>query len=330
MISLLKRNKRNFFALAYISGLAAILVASSSHSAFAAATVGDAIDNTSTLFPEFSKLVSAISYVLGALFTGIGVYKARDWSNSPQQTKASEIIKFLGAGGLLVAAPAAASVLANSIGMTSSVDAMGNTHNAGIGPFAGDVFHATGGSGLDQAIVDLVSNIAQPMSNIVMGFAYFAGAVLTVVGIVRLTKSAQEGPRGPSGLGTMATFVTAAMLLSASQVLGAFTVTIFGGAPEMFVYAEIFGLPGVPTDQAENVIRAILGFMAIVGMISFVRGIFVLRGFAEGNSQMTLMGGLSHIIAGVLAVNLGQFINMVESTLGVSLGSTTSFNIQFG
>lgn len=325
MISFLKRNKRNLFALAYIGGLATILVAISAHSAFAAATtIGDAVDNTSDLFPEFSKLVSAISYVLGAIFTGIGVYKARDWSNSPQQTKASDILKFLGAGGLLVAAPAAASVLANSIGMTSGVTAMNSTYGT-----TEAIFHSTGGSGLDQAIVDLVSNIAQPMSNIVMGFAYFAGAVLTVVGIVRLTKSAQEGPRGPSGLGTMATFVTAAMLLSASQVLGAFTVTIFGGNPKMFVYADIFGLPGVPTDQAENVIRAILGFMAIVGMISFVRGLFVLRGFAEGNSQMTLMGGLSHIIAGVIAVNLGQFINMVETTLGVSLMSTTSFNITF-
>jgi hypothetical protein len=322
MISFLKRNKRNFFALAYTGGLAAILAAMSIDPAQAAATAGDAIQNTANSLPDMTKLVSAISYVLGALFTGIGVYKARDWSNSPQQTKGSEIVKYLGAGGLLVAAPAMASVLTNTIGMTSSVDTM--TTTAGAVP----VFTSTG-AGLDGAVVDLIKDIAKPMSNIVMGFAYFAGAVLTVVGIVRLTKSAQEGPRGPSGIGTMATFVTAAMLLSASQVLGAFTVTIFGGDPEMFVYTEIFGLGGVPTDQAENVISAILVFMALVGMISFVRGLFVLRGFAEGNSQMTLMGGISHIIAGVLAVNLGQFINMIESTLGITLGSSGGFNIQF-
>ena len=68
-----------------------------------------------------------------------------------------------------------------------------------------------------------------------------------------------------------------------------------------------------------NTLTAILQFVAIVGIISFVRGIFVIRGAAEGNQQSSVMAGVTHIIAGGVAVNLKPFLIMLQSTLGVTV-----------
>lgn len=325
MISIFKKGKslKTYLYLSFSALTLGVLYLGGMHDAYAA-TTGTLVQNTADNLPSFTKLISAISYVMGAMAVAVGVYKARDWSNSPQQTKISEPFKFLGAGGLLVAAPAFAAAITNTIGIDSTVDGMEASGASSLGRT--DVFQAVGGAnGLDAMVVALMQDITGPMMNLLLAFAYVAGAILVVVGLNRLTKSAQEGPRGPSGLGTMGTFLTAAVLLSASQVMNTFSQTIFGSSGGVVaVYTDIMGITSsaVPIEHAENVISAILVFMIIVGTISFLRGIFVLRGFAEGNSQMTLMGGLSHIIAGILAVNLGQFINVVQNTLGISPAAT--------
>lgn len=296
-----------------------VVILSFADASFAAATLGDTVQSGADNLLLFPKLVAAVAYVLGALCVATGVYKLRDYSNSPNQYKISDPLKFLFAGGLLVAAPAFTAVLQESLGL-SGADGITRTS----GTLAGAVGPATT---LDQMIVALIKNSAGPLQNLLLIFAYISGAILTVVGLHRLTKSAQEGPRGPSGSGTIATFVSAGILMSSSQMIGVLSNTLFG-TDEVAVYADIFGFASsAPTANAENVVTAILGFMIFVGIISFLRGIFVLRGFSDGNSQMTLMGGMSHIIAGVLCINLGPLINVIQTTLGVSsLGMGIRFN----
>ena len=63
---------------------------------------------------------------------------------------------------------------------------------------------------------------------------------------------------------------------------------------------------------------AILKFLAIVGFVSFVRGIFIVRDVAEGNNQASIMAGMTHIIGGALAVNLGPLLTAVQTTLGIT------------
>jgi len=67
-----------------------------------------------------------------------------------------------------------------------------------------------------------------------------------------------------------------------------------------------------------------LEFMIMVGLISFVRGIFIIREASEGGQQASIMAGVTHMVGGALAVNLGSLINAVEATLGI-----TNYGIQF-
>ena len=64
--------------------------------------------------------------------------------------------------------------------------------------------------------------------------------------------------------------------------------------------------------------------MTIVGLISFVRGIFIIRSVAEGSGQASIMAGVTHLVGGALAVNLGPLLAAVQWTLGI-----TDYGIRF-
>jgi hypothetical protein len=172
---------------------------------------------------------------------------------------------------------------------------------------------------LDDMMIKVMDNAFLPFTNLLIFFCYVAGALLMLLAIHRFTKTAQEGPRGPTGIGTVATFVLAGVLFSIAPMVGVMTETLFGGRDS---YTEVSFLAltvGDPAnDHAENVVIAILAFLIIVGILSIVRGFFVLRGVAEGNQQMTMMGGISHVIAGAILVNFGQFANIIQNTLGIN------------
>jgi len=72
------------------------------------------------------------------------------------------------------------------------------------------------------------------------------------------------------------------------------------------------------------VITSVLKFVILIGLISFVRGLFIIRSVAEGNQQASMMAGVTHIVAGSVAVNLGPLINAVQTTLGI-----TAYGITF-
>ncbi|MDE2336647.1 MAG: hypothetical protein KGL10_04990, partial [Alphaproteobacteria bacterium] len=142
---------------------------------------------------------------------------------------------------------------------------------------------------------------------------------LLVVGIVRLTKTEQEGPRGPAGLGTIMTFLASGALFSFGDMAGIFSNSLFGTSTAA-TYATISTSVITASDaaQVEPVIESMMIFIMIVGFIAFVRGWFVLKAFADGSSQASLAQALTFLIGGTMAINLGQLINLLEKTVNVS------------
>lgn len=67
--------------------------------------------------------------------------------------------------------------------------------------------------------------------------------------------------------------------------------------------------------------------LQVIGMISFLRGLFVFAGMAKGQSQPgTFAKGMTHIIAGVFLVNITAFLGMFRDTLAI--GADFSFGIR--
>jgi hypothetical protein len=263
-------------------------------------------------FPAF---LTAVGYMIGLVLGVWGVLKIKEHVINPQQTKINEGIMRLLAAGAFFSAPALVEVMRATMGGSAAMMVI----NAGQ---ATQRFHEKKmacTSGLDGVLYCFMSDMLAPMHVVLNFFAFCAGFLLIMIGISRLIKSAQDGPKGPAGFGTFMTFAAGGALVSYNELMRAATATLFSN-PLTDVYATLQYQGGMSSDELNHVhtvISAILKFMIIVGLISFVRGIFIIRGVAEGNSQSSVMAGMTHLVGGALAVNLGPLLNAVQATLGI-------------
>lgn len=289
--------------------------------------VGDLICNTWLSSSAFPAFLSAISYMLGLVFGVWALVKIKNHVLNPMQTSLWEGVSRLLAGGAFFALPTVVSALQMTFAPITAVP-LHTTRILSNTTFRDDATLVCGGTGgLDDALACFMDDILGPSHLVLNFFAFCAGMVFIMVGISRLVKTAQEGARGPGGRGTVATFTIGGILLSATTIMRAFSATFFGSNITN-TYANLAyttGMTAAETEAVYHVIGAVLKFMIIIGMISFVRGLFIMRDVAEGNQQASLMSGMTHILGGALAVNLGPLLNAVQQTLGV-----TAFGVTFG
>lgn len=273
-------------------------------------TLGGLMDQmvaNSELLPD---LISFFGYMMGFLFICTGLYKLKNHIEfGPQSVPLTDPLKFIFTGGVVMSLPLMYTVATETFG------------DQGGGQNIGANLTVSGGNPLtlDNMMTNVMENAYAPTIGLFQFFCFTAGALLMLLALHRFTKSAQEGPRGPAGLGTIATFVLAGGLFSIAPMVGVFTETLFGGR-DSFTTVDFLSLVDEPVakEHAERVTIAVLAFLIIVGILSIIRGMFVLRGVAEGNQQMTMMSGISHVVAGAILVNFGQFAEIIQTTLGIS------------
>ncbi len=270
--------------------------------------LGDVLNNTTNAFGNFPTFLSLSAALLGLLFAIVGVFKFKDHVDNPAQTPLSAGVKRFLAGGMLLSAPYTGSVLKGTL-LGASTQTLSSTLRHG----------APGGTGMDQMIYDLVNSAAGPAGQLLAAFSYIAAVILLVVGVSRLTKTAQEGPRGPGGLGTIMTFLASGALFSSAGMMSTFTTSLFGN-PTVSTYATIDPTVINAADALKiaPVIEAVMTFIMIVGIIAFIRGWFVMKAFADGSSQASIAQGLTFLFGGALAMNLGDLVNVLGKTVGVN------------
>ncbi len=291
--------------------------------AFGSGKLSDVVCTTMLAIGGLPAFLTGISYLIGLAFGFWGIMKIRDHVNNPTQVALSEGIMRLMACGAFLALPVVSMTLAYSVTPLSAIAVSAVGSNTGFNETLGA---CAGTNSLDQAMGCFMDDLLGPGHVLLNLFSYIAGIIFIMIGISRLTKSAQEGPRGPGGVGTVTTFVIGAVLMSATTIMHAFSSSFFNSGitttDANLTYTG--GMTVAETQAAYNVISAVLKFMIIIGMISFVRGIFIMRDVSEGSQQASTMAGITHIIGGALAVNLGPLLNAVQTTLGV-----TAFGVTF-
>jgi len=304
--------------LSKVIGFVLVVLLLTTTDAEAQQKLGDVITNTMKSIQTLPNLLSLVAYLSGSFFAVWGIFKFKDHVDNPSQNPLSAGVKRFLAGGMFLALPAMAKALKG-------------TFFAGGGPGISTTtpshMSLASGSGMDKMIVDFVSNTYGPMSMLLQVFTYIAAIILLLTAISRLIKTAQDGPRGPTGLGTIMTFLVAGALFSFGDMMGSFSSSLFGDA-NVSVNANIGAT--VISDQADRdkvaaVIEAVMLFIMIVGAIAFIRGLFVLRAFADGSTNATLAQGLTFLIGGVLAINLGELVNVLQATVGINPLSGLSF-----
>ncbi len=277
-------------------------------------TISDVLCNVMDASDGLPGFVTAMAYIMGLVMAIVAIVKLKDHVLNPSQVPLSDSMKRFVAGGALFSLPMITEAAQNLL--TGGDNAMSE-----VSGYAGSV---GGGYGLDAMMVALFLDIYEPLMSVIFAFAYLAGLVLTVVGITRLIKTAQDGPRGPASLGTIMTFVVAGVLFSLSTIMASFSTSLFADSTvATYAFLETSTGDAAVDDHILAVISTVLVFMTIIGYISFLRGFFLLKEVAEGSGQASLMAAMTHIFGGALAVNLGPLMNAVQSTLGLeTLGVT--------
>jgi hypothetical protein len=263
------------------------------------------IDNAGVMV----EAAAFVAFIIGTFFTVTGIQKVRAHIDNPGNAPLPDGLKRLAVGGVLFSLP----MIVNVVFMTfmSEADPIANTG------FAGGTGNA---GGLDGMMVRFIQDISNPAYYAIEIFCYIAGVLMILFAMQRLVRSAQDGARGPLGFGTIMMFFVAGAFLSFPQVLGMLNTSIFGGGPARTV-VSFMSNTGVDAEQlanAQRVFSAVLAFMAVIGFLSVVRGLFMLKSFAEGGQNASMMSIMTHIVAGSIAINLGSFINAVQTSLGVT------------
>jgi len=164
----------------------------------------------------------------------------------------------------------------------------------------------------------MLANIQQQIPNLmrlVTAVAYVMGFVLVALGIVQL-KHAGEMRTQMSyehNLTKPIMFIIIGGLLiylpSAVQV----GLSTFWAQPNPYGYlASMSG----QWQQAINICYAIVQF---IGVIAFIRGLLLLTHVGHGGHQDALARGVTHIIGGILCINMYEFVQVILATIGVQL-----------
>lgn len=273
----------------------------------ATAKLSEMITGFTGSLKSFRDVIAVFSYSAGPIFLVRGIMKMKDHMMNEVQTPASEPIKNMFAGTFLFSLPTVIKTVRASLFPEAATNMS----------LVGSVSGGTGRSGLDQMMLNLVGDIYGPMTKMVVAFGYLGGIVFFVIGILRLTKRMEDGPRGPGGIGTIMCFIAGSALFSSGKMLAMISTTLFGDATAGGLAIKA-NLVDEGAAEINNVIRGILAFTSLVGVIAFIRGWFVLKSFADGNQSATLAQGLTFILGGAVAVNLGDFVRVLSNTLGIT------------
>jgi intracellular multiplication protein IcmC len=127
---------------------------------------------------------------------------------------------------------------------------------------------------------------------------------LKVYGDMRTMMSSGSNIKGPLIL-----LLVGSALMFFPTTKSVFLETTFGvGQQTPLSYDSVTGMD-------VQTFRALLGFVQLVGVISFVRGWIILAHSASPSSQSQFPKAIIHIIAGLLAINIQGTINVVNATL---------------
>lgn len=153
------------------------------------------------------------------------------------------------------------------------------------------------------------------ISDVLESVSVLLGVGLTFGGLMQLKKhgeqrsmmSSQHGLAGP-----LMMLVCGAMLLILPKFLGAVLIGFWGSQNDM-----CYDCGGGGT--YEGMIQAIIILVRVIGVGSFIRGVFLLSRMGGQHSQPGHTGkALMHILAGVLCIHIVNTIQLLKELLNVT------------
>lgn len=320
-------------------------------------TMSSMICGVASAFSGLPGLIGVILYFSGMIVLFWGLMQLRDHVLSPTNVPLPVPLKKILVAGIFFAFPTFLEVVYNTFagdymlygtdilttlssvmgwltgapapGSCGGASSLGGSAGGAIGTVIGVIGGASPTSsvgGLDCMFIRLISDVSGPLQYITSIFCYLAGIIIIIIAVRRLMDSTDKGIRGPLGMGTFAMLALGGILLSFNTLLGTVSATIFpslgttAGVISIYQNASLTYAPGVGSagiTSINSVLTSVLAFSFLLGMFSVLRGLFILKDVADGG-QASIMAGITHVIGGGMAINLGSLIGAVQNTLGLS------------
>lgn len=171
---------------------------------------------------------------------------------------------------------------------------------------------------LDTALNNL-SNSFDSLLQLVGGASFVIGVFLVVKGLM-LYRSfgmhmASQGKQEHAA--ALVAILVGAVLIYLPTTINTGLQTIFG-TTSTNAAADMIGYSSIATTASwRKLMNVLQNYIQLIGYIAFVRGWLILSKLGHAGGQPGNMGkGLTHIIAGIILVNIVASINILANTFG--------------
>ena len=288
----------------------------SAHAALAdASSLGDVFCNGFANAKPFGLIFQWVAYLAGIVAGIQGIHHARLHTEDPRNHPLHRALMLWFGGMCLLALPSFISTIAESL--FSSGMAGGGTLACGVDG------SGSGGTGLDGMLSGFVDNINHPLQSVVSLVAFLSGLFMMVRGLMKASKYGFD-PKTHSVHSILTHIGFGALLMALGDnldmMLGSLfaSTSISGGS--VISWGGLSTLAGGVSSQFTTAVNAALTFVQLIGCIAFVRGWLIMKKVVEGgHGNVTLAQGITHILGGVLAINIGGFLLLMDTTFGTNL-----------
>ncbi len=309
------RAKRGFARLSLFLGAVFLLNAGFPADALAVVAIdfGDIVCNIKHNLSSFPPLISAIAYVVGIFMVVKGVMLLRKHAENTNDSKIVSAIAYLVVGACCLAFPSFAGILQETI--FSSIT--GSSAEVCIAKHPDTL---DGNSSLDKMMYNFVDNMYKPMFILLSALSFVMGAFLIAKGLMKASKTGTD-PKAAAVSGLSSNFVVGAVLISIGAMADTMWQTLAGNAISSFPGINWSGITDEQGSTAaiDKVVVACLQFIQVVGFIAFIRGWLVVKNAVEGTGQATIAQGITHVIGGTMAINIGYMLKIFDNTFGSGL-----------
>lgn len=172
------------------------------------------------------------------------------------------------------------------------------------------------GNSLADALVSLVRDIDEPLRFGISVVCYLLALGAFAQGCLRLLR-ASNGVQGPGAMSTVLCFVVCVVLATLPSWIVGGEMSLFGERIGGLGATLGYGGGGESADAMNELLKAVFIIVGLVGLIAFIRGLFVLRAAADGRPGASAGGAAVMMFGGLLAWHIVPVIGALQSSLGI-------------
>ena len=171
------------------------------------------------------------------------------------------------------------------------------------------------GTDLGGALISLVRDLDPALMGLIAAACYLLALVAFIQGAARLLRLSEDRFHGPSAAGTALCFLVCLVMVSVPSWLSAGGESLFGEGTAASASLG-HGDRGADYDALLGAVLTIVGW---VGLLAFLRGVFVLRAAADGVAGASAGRAAMHMLGGVCAWHAESLIGAVQTSLGIQV-----------